>query len=62
MINTAKHLKVLAMAGTKCGGTMDVYLTQALELEKAGMITRKETFSVGGNRCSRWFLTKQEAA
>lgn len=62
MFNTAKHLKVLAMAGTATGGTLDIYLTQALELEKAGIICRKPTYTTGANIRFRWFLTKREAA
>lgn len=54
---TAKHEKVLAMAGASYGAPVEIYQREANELRAAGLIVTREVFSkAGGNRKLRWFL------
>jgi hypothetical protein len=53
-LDTPKHQRLLAMAGTKTGAPLDLYPKEAGELNQAGLIHRSEVFTTGGNRTVRW--------
>jgi hypothetical protein len=53
-----KKEKILAAAAT-FGSHVGIYWNEAKELEAAGLIERKTTYTkAGGNQVDRWFIKK----
>lgn len=56
---TPKHEKLLRLAATPQGAPDSIYIDEARELCRAGLLVAQERFSkAGGNRLTRLFLAE----